>query len=125
MFPEAVVSRADPPTHDGDRWEMEDEEGHKITFDNHGFGLLTMTNAREQVFSTQPALLVPDGEGIRSRAFPYPQELWEAPNDGTGRLWSGVPVNPRRLRHMPRPVFRHRHIPFRRSNDPPAVYTSG
>jgi len=92
--------------------------------DLHGPGGLdasTSPTARNVVLSTQPALLVLDGEAIRNYGFPYPQELWGIPDGGAGQLWKGVPATPRWHHHMPCPVFRDRDVPFSLSSDPPAV----
>ncbi len=86
-----------------------------------GLDRSTSPAARNVVFSTQPALLVLDGEAIKSRGFPYAQELWDIPNDGTGAMWLGVPARPRWHHHMPAPLLRDRDIPFSLSSDPPAV----
>ncbi len=86
-----------------------------------GLDVATPPEARNVVFSTQPALLVLDGEAIRARAFPYPQEIWDIPDGGSPGLWYGISANPRYHHHMPCPLLRDRDIPFSLSSDPPAV----
>ncbi len=79
----------------------------------------TEPSARNVVFSTQPSLLLLDGQAIRQSVFPYAQELWSVPAP-TG-FWLGVPSRPRSHHHMPCPVFSAHDIPFTLNTDPPSV----
>jgi len=126
VLPETPDLAAVRRTFDGERYRVE----HLLNVSGHLFEILhgpggldaeTEPSDRNVVFSTQPALLVLDGEAIRRRAFPYPQELWDIPNAGNESLWLGVPARPRWHHHMPCPVFRDHDVPFCLSSDPPAV----
>ncbi len=78
-------------------------------------------NERNIVCSTQPALLVLDGESIRLYGFPYAQELWNIPDANRQDLWLGVPASPRYHHELPCPVYVENDIPFGLNTDPPAV----
>jgi len=76
---------------------------------------------RNMVFSTQPALLVVDGQAFRTIGFPDQQELWEIPHGTLSNFWRGLPARPRSDHHMPCPVFMDYDIPFALNTDPPSV----
>lgn len=76
---------------------------------------------RNIVCSTQPALLVLDGEPMRLYAFPYAQELWDIPDENRQDQWLSVPARPRHHHELPCPMYIENDIPFGVNTDPPAV----
>ncbi|MBN2430816.1 MAG: hypothetical protein JXQ27_05040 [Acidobacteria bacterium] len=85
-----------------------------------GIDSQTSAGSRNVVFSTQPSLLVLDGQAIRE-GFPIAQELWAIPNTLLNDFWQGVPPLPRAHHHMPCPVYIQHDIPFTLNTDPPSV----
>ncbi|NOZ02282.1 MAG: hypothetical protein GXP54_10395 [Deltaproteobacteria bacterium] len=91
-----------------------------VTGRDHGLNTDNAPGTSNVVFSTQPVLLVLDGDAIRMRAFPDAQELWEIPHEGDDAFWEGVPERPRVEHCMPCPLFMDRGVPFTVNTDPPS-----
>ncbi len=85
-----------------------------------GLDEATTPDARNVVFSTEPAIVGLDGESM-AILLPASQELWEIPHDGPFDVWLGEPAAPRSAHGFPFAMAVDQDIPVALNTDPPSV----